>query len=829
MLFKNKVALAAAISAITLSHMALADGLSISARDTLEQPGLTVILDHNPFSPIFFDEKNGGLQIVLHGERIATDGALRLSATPEQWDPVPTFGSRSRDASGTQVLVKSSYPEVDLSYTLAVAPEEGGFRIAVNLDKPLPKALEGKVGFNLDFLPSTYFGKTYLSDKQPGLFPRHPAGPMKTDKSGDPQPLVSGGKSITLSPEDPLTRVTIVSDKAPVALYDARNRAQNGWFVVRSMVAAGAKDEAVVWHVRPNVLPNWAREPVISYNQAGYTPNRNKVAMIELDPNFKGPDEAELLRLMPDGSKQSALRGKLTSKGKWQRYNYSAFDFSSVREPGLYVISYANQTTTPFSIAENAYSNIWQPSLDTFLPAQMDHMGVREGYRVWTAPSHLDDARQAPANLVHFDGYKMGESLDSPFKAGERIDGLSVGGWQDAGDYDIQTPDNSWVVRDLVWGKELFGLEWDETSVDEAARQVEIRKPDGQQDSLQQIRHGVRQLVAQYKIFGHAIQGIIDPTLKQYTHLGDASSQTDNKFYDPSLGENESKGDRSGKTDDRWAFTTDRPSNNLYVATALAGAARTLPALDAQLAAEALTAAKALWAREQGKNFPVAERHKGPFPARSPDAVNVQATVELLLATKGEKIYKDRLMELLPTIDVQFDWVGGAAARAIPLMDATYRKRLEEIAVKAKARIDNEIANTPFGVPISEHSWAGSIQVATFGTNMYVLHKAFPKIFGVEYTLNALDYMLGRHPVNNVSLVSTIGTRSKLVAYGHNRADYSFIAGGMVPGPLVIKPDYPELKTDWPFLWFENEYTVATTSAYILAANAASAAAKEKR
>jgi hypothetical protein len=36
------------------------------------------------------------------------------------------------------------------------------------------------------------------------------------------------------------------------------------------------------------------------------------------------------------------------------------------------------------------------------------------------------------------------------------------------------------------------------------------------------------------------------------------------------------------------------------------------------------------------------------------------------------------------------------------------------------------------------------------------------------------------------------------------------------------------LRTEWPFLWFENEYTVSTTSAYILAANAAIAATKER-
>ncbi len=63
--------------------------------------------------------------------------------------------------------------------------------------------------------------------------------------------------------------------------------------------------------------------------------------------------------------------------------------------------------------------------------------------------------------------------------------------------------------------------------------------------------------------------------------------------------------------------------------------------------------------------------------------------------------------------------------------------------------------------------------------------------------------------------------------YGHNRADYTFVPGALVPGVLVVKPDFPEQNVEWPFLWFENEATVATTSAYILAANAAIAETKE--
>ena len=816
-----------AVSGQSRTAPAKGPALVVTPAETLEAQGLSVIIDQNKFSPIFFDEKNAGIQLVLHGNRIATDGAVRLDRTPEQWAPVPAFISRTRGTEPNQIVVRSDYKAVDLAYSVKVTAEAGGFRIAVDLDRPLPAALAGKAGFNLDFLPTAYFGKSYLMDAAPGLFPRHPTGPMAKDGSGDPLPMATGGKSVTLAPEDPLTRVSITSDAGTLSLYDARNRAQNGWFVVRSEIAAGAKENAVVWHVRPNVIKNWVREPVVSFNQAGYTPGRSKVALIELDPNFTAPTEAELVKLGPDGSKQSVFRAKTKPRGRWTRYAYAAFDFSSVREPGVYAISYAGQTTNPFRIAADAYGRIWQTSLDTFIAEQMDHVGIREQYRVWSAPSHLDDARQAPPNITHFDGYKMGPNLDSPFKAGEHIPGLAVGGFQDAGDYDIQTPQNAQVVRDLAWGRELYGLDWDETSVDEDARAVEIRKPDGVEDAVQQIRHGTLQLLAQYKVFGHAIVGIVDPALRQYAHLGDAGSQTDNLVYNPKLKATERKGDGSGAQDDRWAFTTNFPANNLAVAGALAGASRALRESDPAMAAESLAAAKALWTKEQAGVKDGGDGRDDSSSRRSPEMANVVATVELLITSKGDKVYADRLRTLMPVIQQHFEWVGSAAVRAIPLMDPAYRAQLLPLVQALKAKVDQDMTKNPFGVPISDGSWAGSNQVVSFGTTMYLMHKAFPELIGTEHTLAALDYVLGRHPANNLSLVSTVGTASKLIGYGHNRADYSFIPGGMVPGVLIVKPDFPEAKPDWPFLWFENEYTVSTTSAYILAARAAMATAAE--
>ena len=83
-----------------------------------------------------------------------------------------------------------------------------------------------------------------------------------------------------------------------------------------------------------------------------------------------------------------------------------------------------------------------------------------------------------------------------------------------------------------------------------------------------------------------------------------------------------------------------------------------------------------------------------------------------------------------------------------------------------------------------------------------------------------MNYIYGCHPGSDISFVSAVGTVSKKVAYGNNRADFSFIAGGVVPGELILKPDFPENKEDWPFMWGENEYVVNLASSYIYLVNA---------
>ena len=69
-------------------------------------------------------------------------------------------------------------------------------------------------------------------------------------------------------------------------------------------------------------------------------------------------------------------------------------------------------------------------------------------------------------------------------------------------------------------------------------------------------------------------------------------------------------------------------------------------------------------------------------------------------------------------------------------------------------------------------------------------------------------------------LVNVKNKHGKRVAYGSNRADFSFIPGGVVPGIRILKPDFPENREDYPFLWSENEYVIDLAASYIYLVNA---------
>jgi hypothetical protein len=866
--------------------------MKVTDKNYLDTQGFSVFLYDSTYHPVFVDQKNTAMEMILHGQRIATNGDVRLMPTPEQWDLVATLKGRHADKDSNRLTASLAFPAFDFSYTLEVAAEPGGVKVSINLDKPLPEKLAGRAGFNLEFLPSIYMGKAYLVDgTKAGIFPRTPGDPMTKvlplgdepkkayyledwDKAkGYTQPLpFAQGKSITLGVDDSLARIKVESDTSDLMLFDGRNRAQNGWFVLRSLIPAGKTTGAIVWHIRPDVIPDWTRPPMIAHSQVGYAPQLSKVSVLELDPKYDAPQTAKVLRLTEDGSYKQVFEGPITPSTPWLRYVYSKFDFTPVKDPGLYVIEYAGQRTAPFPITANPYANIWQDSLDHHIAAQMDHVSVREGYRVWHGASHLDDGRMAPVVGEQFDGWNQATAADGKWKGGDHIPGMNVGGWYDAGDFDLEEPAQLSVIQSLALAYREFNLKYDELTVDETTHQVEMHRPDGVPDTVQQVRHGALYILAQFHNIGHAIRGTHEPDLRQYTHLGDGASKTDGRIYDPKLGPNEVKGDYSGKPDDRWIFTTNNPFFQWNAIAALAAAADTLKGYDDALAKDCLeTAIKAyndekahptpfpansgfggapagssggVLAASQG-TAPGAQPHPNAPPASTATpppppapvrgnfgpALEWAATLELTIATNGAEPYKSRLKELFPQMITpqRIDFGGWTAVRALPYLDAAAKDQLHEAVKTYMAGLDKKLDATPFGVPPSLGTWGGSGAVVDMAIRMYFLHKTFPDLVGPEYTLRAVNYILGTHPVSSTSYVAGVGTVSKTKTYSNNRGDNAFIPGAVIPGYIVIKPDFPECIDDFGFLWFEDEAVVAGSASWVVAGNAADALTHESK
>ena len=132
--------------------------MTVTDKNYLNTQGFSVFLYDSTYHPVFVDQKNTAMEMILHGQRIATNGDVRLMPTPEQWDLVATLKDRHADKANNKLSADLAFPSFDLSYTLEVAAEQGGVRVSINLDKPLPEKLAGRAGFNLEFLPSLFMG-----------------------------------------------------------------------------------------------------------------------------------------------------------------------------------------------------------------------------------------------------------------------------------------------------------------------------------------------------------------------------------------------------------------------------------------------------------------------------------------------------------------------------------------------------------------------------------------------------------------------------------------------------------------------------------------------
>ena len=842
------IAVAALSAAVALS--ANAQSLKMNDLDYFEARGTNVLVYNNLYNGGFYDEKFAGLEIIQRGERICTGGGVRLMNTPEQWDIFGEITAREVNHADSSVEVEMTYRDYDFAPRLRVTPKDKGVLVQIILSKPVPQTLVGKAGFNLEFFPASYFGKNYLVDGKARILPKYPMhdtevhpvsekitqyfGESTFDDRGRGDFLVplamSTGHQIVLAPEDDALRVGVTSE-SEVSIYDGRHLAQNGMFVLRSLLPGGKTGVVLEWYLEPSISKDWIRPANIGFSQVGYSPAQKKVAVAELDKNDTPAKTAKLLRVNPDGTKSVAKEIPAKFWGEFHhRYNYVQLDFSDVKEPGLYCIDYQGVETNAFPIDKHIYSDRWHPSMDISLVVNMDHMEVNEAYRIWHGRANMDDALQAPANVRLHDGYTQGSETNTKYQPLEHIPGLAVGGWYDAGDFDIQANSVLTTTTDLghIWTD--FRPMRDQTLIDEKTQYADIHVPDGIPDNVQLIMHGTLNINAQIENIGFVAQVIGQPDMHHYHHLGDAMTLTDGKIYDPSLARYEVKGDRSGTPDDRFVFTSRfSPAGVMSDIVSLASAYPALKEYFPEEAERSLKNALMLW----NKYFDAAAPNANAAPAAGRRGgmggdPRLNAAIELWFAT-GDQKYKDFF---LPLVEAQLEPRPAAAApagapagfapaanltnalRIYPYMDKKFQDKVKALVPDYVKNLTTNGRDNPYGVAITGATWAGNGGVINTAYNCYKIWKLFPDMIDPEFVLAGLNYIFGCHPYTNVSFVTAVGVNTKKVAYSNNRADYSVIPGGIVPG-LLVKEDFYENKDDYPFHWGENECCINTAPQYV--------------
>ena len=789
----------------------------INDLEYFEAPGLNVLVFHNSYAV----GKQAGIEIIQHGERVATNGyiSLDLREGGEGELPAQAKATRKIDQENGSIATSVTYPEFEFNYTINIEAEGEVLRVSVDLEQPLREEWRNSAIFKLEFFPSAYFGKTFQLGETSDVFPRQVNGPTVIDADGRirPTPLATGTRFV-IAAEDPLLKMEIEQVEGELELIDGRYLNRHEWVYLQSRIPAGKTAGAIEWIIKLNSVPGWERDPMIAFSQVGYHPEQIKHAIIELDQHTKSAGKASLLRIREEGGTEEVLSYNPERWGKFLRYEYAVFDFSSITDPGMYMIRYGDQKSEPFRIAVDVYKrNVWQPTLESFLPIQMCHMRVKDRWRVWHDACHLDDALQAPVSIEHADGYRSYAKTETQYKPMTSIPGLNRGGWHDAGDNDLAAGSQASTLYYLALASEIFDVKTDQTAVDQEKRLVVLHRPDGIPDLVQQVKHGVENLLTGYRIAGHCFPGIVE-TREGRAFLGDVASLTDQKFYDASLKPDQVAGNYSGVQDDRWVFTNKHTPLEYKAVYALAAGSRVLRGYEDDLADECLATAEKVWAFEQSHG-PVDQPNA--YTPRDIEVQEILATAELLVTTEGNQ-YRERIIELMPVIIENIGSTGWSIVQTLDRVnDDSFRNAIIDGLMKYKEELDILLAETPFGVPWQPRIWGIGWSIQYYAVEQFYLNQAFPDIFDRENVLRVVNYVLGCHPASNTSLVSGVGAHSLTEAYGFNMHEWSYIPGGVVSGTALVRPDLPELKEPFPYLWQQTEYVIGGAATYIFCVLAA--------
>ncbi len=469
--------------------------------------------------------------------------------------------------------------------------------------------------------------------------------------------------------------------------------------------------------------------PPIVTNQVGYRTDSQKTAVVRKDA---GTDEFKVVKA--DDPSSVVYSGKLSAavENSSAKETDRIADFSSVKEPGTYVITCGSlDKSYPFTIADDPYQKLMDDS-------------VRMLYLQRCGCAVEDEKFSHPA--CH-------NTMATIYGTNEKID--VTGGWHDAGDYGRYVVPAAKTIADLLYAYEvnpdLFG---DNIGIPESGNQVP--------DVLDEARYELEWMLKMQAQNGGVYHKVSCATFPAY------------QMPEDEVGE--------------LIVTPVSTTATADFAASMALAAEFYEEFDKNFADKCLSAAERAWGfLEQNPDFIFknpADIVTGDYGDRTDKDERYWAAAQLYRATKKDT-YRTALEGMTTSTGMDWSTVGDYGNIALLSMDgldqnsAIYTAAAKKITSQADT-MRTIVQNSPYGSPITKYNWGSNMTIANAGIILGLANR----ITGDSSYLSAAEavqsYLLGQNPLGTC-FVTGYGT----VAPEHPHHRPSMVVGEAMKGMLV--------------------------------------------
>jgi hypothetical protein len=302
-------------------------------------------------SSLSWSLQDGDAVVALNGQLVWTDRDGK--------ETVPLLQQKIINLQDTLIQAVFSFKDLSIEFTIQVKPTTRGILMTVASDEPLPAVLRNEIALRLSLNPAAFLERTFIADQIAGIFPLYLSPEYSVWPDGRQWLIpLAGGRSFSFIGKKYTWGIKALA--GGLSLEDRRESWSEGFFNLYTLLPIGKTGKLAEWEIEVGESHSEKMTDDIIFVQTGYHASQVKQAIL---PDLEQRQVyAKLLKWKSTGEFSPVLTGPVITINKGGKQQLR-FDFSPVREEGLYVIQYGERYSRPIIISKWVYEQIGQDAL----------------------------------------------------------------------------------------------------------------------------------------------------------------------------------------------------------------------------------------------------------------------------------------------------------------------------------------------------------------------------------------------------------------------------------------------------------------------------------